>query len=414
MSRFQRTTKVLAQRIDLHYFQLPHPFRRRLFFLSVAAPALALVWLVWHQLPRSDQRAFSSPGSLSQAHALFGERCELCHVGTVSRFRVHASDQACLTCHDGPSHNTNQEFTPRCSACHLEHRGPGALTAMRDAACTQCHQTLRSRAGTPRFQNVAAFRPGRHPEFASKRPGFGDPGTIKFSHQVHGDTLSCDACHVSTQTVDPSAKDILLLGAAGTLRPGESVSTARGAYMAPIRYPDHCAPCHSDKLEFDKQILESVPHDTPEVIHAAIVKAAPAGGKLVADLEQALWKDKCAYCHAMKYVEGQLPKVLSSSLPARWFMHAGFSHAPHQMFACQACHATASTSKSEADVLLPGVATCEQCHRPGDAASAACSECHSYHDWRSRKEQTTFDAKCLLEKGSTEKCKAQSDAKTQK
>ncbi len=415
MSRFQRTTKFLAQRIDLHYFQLPHPFRRRLFVLSITVPALALGWLAWHETPWSRQRAFSSPGPLSQAHAIFGERCELCHTGTGPRFRVHASDHACLNCHDGPVHNANQEFTPQCITCHLEHRGPGLVSAGHDATCTQCHRTLRPRTGAPHFQNVASFRPGQHPEFASKRPGFADPGTIKFSHQIHFDSLNCDACHVPAAQSELPAKDAKLLGAAGTLRPSESMSSARGAYRAPIRFADHCAACHADKLEFDKRILDSVPHDTPEVIHAAILKAAPAGGQLVAILEQVLWKDKCAYCHTMKYVDAQLPQVASSAIPVRWMLHANFSHAPHSMFVCESCHTNASTSKSEADVLLPSVATCQKCHRPGDAASAACSECHSYHDWKSqRQEQITFDASCLLEKGNAESCKSSTNAKPQK
>jgi hypothetical protein len=407
LSRFQRTTKILAQRIDLHYFQLPHPFRRRLFFLSIIVPVVALAWLAWHQTPWSNPREFSSPGPLSQAHALFGNRCELCHTATGSKFRVHASDHACLTCHDGPVHNANQEFTPQCSTCHLEHRGPVLLTAVRDTTCTQCHRTLRLRTGTPHFQNVAAFRPGRHPDFASRSPGFVDPGTIKFSHQVHLDSLNCDACHIPAAQPELSAKDATFLGAAGTLRPSESVSSARGAYMAPVRFADHCVACHSDKLEFDKRILDSVPHDTPEVIHTAILKAAPAGGKLVADLERALWKEKCAYCHSLTFGQGELPKVVSSSIPRRWLLHASFTHAPHSMFSCQGCHTSASTSKSEADVLLPAVAICQKCHQPDDAANANCSECHAYHDWKSqRQEQLTFDAACLLEKGKAESCKS--------
>ena len=135
----------------------------------------------------------------------------------------------------------------------------------------------------------------------------------------------------------------------------------------------------------------------------------------MADLERALWKEKCAYCHSLTFGQGELPKVVSSSIPRRWFLHAGFTHAPHSMFSCQSCHTNASTSKSEADVLLPAVATCQECHRTGDAATATCSECHSYHDWkRQKQEQITFDAGCLLEKGKAESCKSTTDAKPQK
>ena len=49
------------------------------------------------------------------------------------------------------------------------------------------------------------------------------------------------------------------------------------------------------------------------------------------------------------------------------------------MMECSACHA-APTSKETADVLLPKIETCMQCHAPGKAESR-CFECHAYHDW---------------------------------
>jgi len=41
----KRTTKKLAQRIDLNYFKRPHPFRQWRFWLSVCIPAAAILWL---------------------------------------------------------------------------------------------------------------------------------------------------------------------------------------------------------------------------------------------------------------------------------------------------------------------------------------------------------------------------------
>ena len=54
-----RTTKKLAQRIDMNYFLGPHPLRRWRFWLSVALPALAVLWLLWH-LAGHDARVYSS------------------------------------------------------------------------------------------------------------------------------------------------------------------------------------------------------------------------------------------------------------------------------------------------------------------------------------------------------------------
>jgi uncharacterized paraquat-inducible protein A len=53
---------------------------------------------------------------------------------------------------------------------------------------------------------------------------------------------------------------------------------------------------------------------------------------------------------------------------------------------CVECHSGATTSQETADVLLPGIAICEKCHRGGrQAAESRCFECHTYHDWNQEK-----------------------------
>ncbi len=47
-----RTTKTVAQRIDLNYFKRPTPFKRAKLWLAILAPAIALVWIGWHVLGR--------------------------------------------------------------------------------------------------------------------------------------------------------------------------------------------------------------------------------------------------------------------------------------------------------------------------------------------------------------------------
>jgi len=37
------------------------------------------------------------------------------------------------------------------------------------------------------------------------------------------------------------------------------------------------------------------------------------------------------------------------------------------------------------DVLMPSIATCQQCHKPGRGAESRCFECHEYHDWAAAK-----------------------------
>jgi mono/diheme cytochrome c family protein len=73
-----RTTKTVAQRIDLNYFKRATPFKRAKLWLAILAPAVALVWIGWHFLG-GDQRVYSS-GRLSEAHAVLEKQCAACHV----------------------------------------------------------------------------------------------------------------------------------------------------------------------------------------------------------------------------------------------------------------------------------------------------------------------------------------------
>ena len=57
-----RTTKKLAQRIDLNYFKRPTPLKRAKFWLSVAVPALALVWIALARIRARLARVFERAG----------------------------------------------------------------------------------------------------------------------------------------------------------------------------------------------------------------------------------------------------------------------------------------------------------------------------------------------------------------
>ena len=48
---------------------------------------------------------------------------------------------------------------------------------------------------------------------------------------------------------------------------------------------------------------------------------------------------------------------------------------------CENCHA-AQTSKESADLLIPGIANCRECHageRAKDKVASGCVACHGYH-----------------------------------
>lgn len=424
MPRQKRTTKALAQRIDLSYFKRQHPFRRWRVWLSIAAPAIALLWLGGMAIARRD--TVYSAGPVSSAHAVFGTRCELCHAGLGHGFSKAVSDDTCRSCHDGPLHQANQKFTPPCASCHSEHQGRTRLEVVADSGCTQCHSSLETRSGKLQFEPHIVNFDQVHPEFRPLQRGFTDPGTVKLNHEVHLKAglkgpngpvqMECADCHRV-----PSQASAWPYGTAEyrtATKPSLPTPMPSNAYMAPIAYAKQCYGCHV--LLFDKRFTDPVPHDKPEVVHKFLVErytqyiaTHPAEVRnvsapmqripqqpemplprntpewvtfQVAQAELLLWQKTCKECHAIRSTGGPLPEIAKSSIPARWLEHANFDHQPHRMLECIACHSGAPKSRETSDVLLPGIKLCQQCHRseadtPRDAAEARCFECHTYHQW---------------------------------
>jgi hypothetical protein len=468
-----RTTKKLAQRIDLNYFKRPTPLKRAKFWLSLLLPLLSLVWIAERTIFK-DSRVYSS-GRLSEPHAVLEKECAACHVQQAGAFSAKAADSACLDCHDSPSHHASQTPTPACATCHTEHRGRVNIAAASNQACAECHADLKASGNSTQFaSHVRSFEDG-HPEFAPLRSVAGitasDPGTIKLNHAIHikpirrgpnGPTvqLECGNCHRATSVAadltyaDPKYRaaavsynesDETLHVRADTLGLPKPVSGRE--LMAPVKFANACAACHL--LTFDKRFDEGVPHDSPEVIHAFLVRtfrayvaAHPAEvrvqrdpsryltGKALtpavriltparwvtertAEAEALLWRKTCKQCHTLTTlaktvnrkielpvaqgsendklggIPVELPNVAPANATLRWMPHAKFDHGSHGGFTCVSCHAKALTSTEAGDILLPGIETCKTCHAPGpEHAESRCFECHTYHDWSKRKEIT--------------------------
>jgi len=288
-----RTTKKLAQRIDLNYFKRPTRLKRAKVWLSLLLPLIALIWIGWHFATR-DSRVYSS-GRLSEPHAVFETQCAACHVQQADSFSAKAKDSACLACHDGPIHHSSPESSPACATCHVEHRGRISLSAPSNQACARCHRDLKSKAPPSQFaNNIVSFEEG-HPEFASLKNVDRDPGTIKLNHSLHmkpirrapggpNVQLDCNDCHRTAAAaksawtyadakyvnapVTYTDKDELTVAHSPGLSP-RNPSTGR-ALMAPVKFATACASCHL--LTFDNRFEEGVPHDKPEVVHAFLLK----------------------------------------------------------------------------------------------------------------------------------------------
>jgi Cytochrome c3 len=299
-----RTTKKLAQRIDLNYFQRPSAYKRAKFWLALMLPLIALVWIAWRSAAK-DSRVFSS-GRMSAAHAVLEKECATCHLQQAGVFSAKAADRACLACHDGPAHHPiSQEAagvkSVECAACHSEHRGRVNIVAVSNQACAQCHANLAA------VEPVAAHFPAHIHSFESGHPAFDatktenrDPGTIKLNHAIHlkpirrgpngpSVQLECGDCHrsVATAASAPAATqwpyaDAKYVAAKPSYNDQDEFRAIEGKtlltpapptgreLMAPVKFASACASCHL--LTFDKRLDEGVPHDKPEVVHAFVVK----------------------------------------------------------------------------------------------------------------------------------------------
>ena len=293
------STKSRAKRIALNYFKRPHPFRRWRLLLSVAAPVLALAWLLVHAA-RGDQRIYNS-GTVSTAHQMFETDCKVCHgpgpavaaaglAPASGGYWAHVSDNACTACHAGPQHHANEPFTPACASCHVEHKGRALLVEAADQHCTQCHRDLKTKDGASRFhKTIPSLR--EHPEFAVdvREPGTQPPAPgatllrvrlddkakladntpIKLNHARHVKANLKGIDDVQKQlgsTGIVKVKDGLQLGCTFCHRPDGTWQ-----YMQPVTYKQHCAICH----ELSTGIGDLVaPHDKPGLVRAFIRGAA--------------------------------------------------------------------------------------------------------------------------------------------
>ncbi len=294
-----RTTKKLAQRIDLNYFKRPTPLKRAKFWLSLLLPLLALVWIAERTIFK-DSRVYSS-GRLSEPHAVLEKECAACHVQKSGTFSAKAADNACLDCHDGPIHHPvsivgRKELA--CAECHAEHRGRVDLSAASNQTCAECHSDLGANGGASRYaSNIRSFEDG-HPEFAALRAGSLHSlfvrSTIRLNHAIHmklirrGPTgpmvqLDCADCHRPAAVAPPSTysdanyvgakvsytdNGVPLPGKATTLPPRHPASGRE--LMAPVKFAKACAGCHL--LTFDKRFDIGVPHDEPKVVRGFILK----------------------------------------------------------------------------------------------------------------------------------------------
>ncbi len=281
-----RTTKKLAQRIDRNYFKntfaIPH-WRR---VLSVILTAVGLIWLGWSLL--SGKQAYNA-GPLAHAHKIVGNDCKACHLEPAI-WGTKVEDKACLTCHDGPIHQTRQitDDVPKCADCHVDHTGAARLAAVADKSCTNCHSDLKVTGGPQKFKEHISNL-ADHPEITAVRDGHPpDPGTIKLNHKVHlkkdlrgaqGKLVQmvCADCHHMDMPADRDKNTMVTTASllasvpesASAVIPPSPYLRSLSAGIAPTNFERDCMSCHP--LQFDPRFKDA-PHKDAKIVHEYVVK----------------------------------------------------------------------------------------------------------------------------------------------
>ncbi|HEB89380.1 MAG TPA: FHA domain-containing protein [Deltaproteobacteria bacterium] len=152
--------------------------------------------------------------------------------------------------------------------------------------------------------------------------------------------------------------------------------------------------------------------------------AAWVGGRVAAADAVLFDDDGCALCHTTRggFISDRTGEWVPRSVSAvqiqhEWFPSARFDHSAHATWPCARCHPGAAVrdpdsdveeepawarpgsipyeliddgpgiviSETASDVMIPGIATCRECHVGPDAGdrqkvSSPCSTCHDFHD----------------------------------
>jgi predicted CXXCH cytochrome family protein len=383
-------------------------------------------------------------GSLSAAHADLKDDCQACHVKAF----VAVRDETCTGCHVKLDDHADPKRLVAahpdvglqaklrtavagtfnlpvwgCTGCHKEHEGPTAMPLTAESFCSDCHRNLSKELADTKLLDAADFKDA-HPEFRpavavasewsgpkieqvslSNHPREGSG--LKFPHRLHLSKIN---------GVAQMAQRI------GTAQAGTGLDCAdchmpdaTGVRFRPIEMERDCGGCHSLDFARSGSVVRTLRHGSPEQTVAELRDFYRAGGsgtaasmterqrpgaamrlanasrgQSVEERIRAVFSEGGA-CYDCHFVEAPANprsldfKIRPVTLADRFMSRAWFDHRDHNtdVTDCATCH-KAAVSDEAADLLLPGIGVCRDCHvgaHPEDNKIASpCSSCHTYHE----------------------------------
>ncbi len=349
-------------------------------------------------------------GGMMRGHYLLKAKCGLCHQKPFSA----VTDQACENCHKTIARHVRERpwmqvknAYPQiaCTECHHDHRGEKGQQIL-EVQCVTCHAIVMVNNESARLVDVRDFGHD-HPAFSltfktgpeatdtlripqKDQPRLIEKSGLKFSHKLHlkktgvsspeGDTImECQDCHEEAGAgFKPVSmeKNCQLAGchalrfkppAAGRYLPHGSVRNVLDAlndyHLARLIGGDQAA-CGAGKNKAER-LLDCAKHNAAE--NAELLFKGDRG---------------CVECHEITVDPEQGWKVAPLMINRHWLADASFTHTKHRFAKCASCHDKALSEKS-ADVSIPDIVRCRECHtgsrQEKNKISSTCKDCHRYH-----------------------------------
>lgn len=390
-----------------------------LFLLLPLVQSLLPTGTNWvYHLPFSE---YWNVGQMSHGHRSFGNKCSTCHQNPFEA----VADSTCLNCHKSTTPHVQDNALNdkafkdrRCVECHSDHRGEIEKIHL-NKQCASCHGDIRAKYDKSKRANIHDFSVD-HPAFAltmqvgdqakseirvlqQEHLKIREKSGLKFSHQVHldkegisspqGDTVMvCKDCH---QPDDAAVR------------------------FKPISMEKSCqqSGCHS--LDFKPPVQDRpLPHGSESKLIATLNEYysktaieemltwstrrcgdAPTTGSNLLERAKSCVKNKvevntiamlkekdgCIECHEviMQPDDKEEPwKIKRVNIVQHWLKNARFPHGRHVTVKCADCHDKAG-SKESADVSMPDIKKCRQCHVGKEIVkgkiSSTCEDCHLFH-----------------------------------
>ena len=324
-----RTSRELAERVEIEFHHRPNMLRRRMWRLSAVAVILSLAWLAYAAV--KGQYDIYVAGALATPHQMFENDCAKCHTNWGPAERLwdavskplpaehpffydketsSVSNEKCIACHPGPAHRVDQvpeHNEISCAQCHRDHMGKDHdLAWLANQQCIACHDNLKvvkmekdedgSLIRTDEIIETESFHRtidnfdlDGHPEFGVLRL-MAQEGTLpKKNHSAKA--LVAEITRTAAEEPDEKWKgksrwqdvarirfnhakhlDPKLLGEDGK-ELGKSMDCqechkpdAARRYMLPIVYETHCEKCHALPFDVENFPGKRVPHETPELV----------------------------------------------------------------------------------------------------------------------------------------------------